>query len=133
MHWCWRARLACPSAVLFALERGNFDLTEFVLIDAAGLFALRHRVTRFASYAIFLTSGLLKFYPLVLLALSIREQPRAFAAIAALSAAVLLAFCGYYWSDLQKFAALQPPFIFWGDTFTARQLPFGIKLFSSLH
>jgi hypothetical protein len=128
LHALVLACAACLSpAVLFALERGNFDLLEFVLIAAAGLFALRHRVTRFASYAIFLTSGLLKFYPLVLLALSVREQPRAFAAIAALSAAVLLAFCGYYWSDLQKFAALQPPFIFWGDTFTARQLPFGIS------
>jgi hypothetical protein len=118
---------ACLSpAVLFGVERGNFDLLEFVLIAAGGLFALRQDITRFASYAIFLISGLLKFYPFVLLALSVREQPRVFAAIAALSAAALLAFGGYYWSDLLKVATLQPPFIFWGDTFTARQLPFGI-------
>jgi len=121
------ACVACLSpAVLFAVERGNFDLVEFVLIAAAGLFALRRGAARFASYAIFLISGFLKFYPFALLALSVREQPRTFAAIAALSAAAILAFGGYYWSDLLKVSAQQPPFIFWGDTFSARQLPFGI-------
>ena len=121
------AFIACLSpAVLFAVERGNFDLLEFALIAVAGLFALRRGPTRFASYAIFLISGLLKLYPLVLLAPSVRERPRVFAAIAALSAAAIFAFGAYYWVDLQKVAVLQPPFIFWGDTFTARQLPFGI-------
>jgi hypothetical protein len=60
--------LACAACLSpggpIALERGNFDLPEFVLIAAAGLFALRQGVTRFASYAIFLIIGLLKFYPL---------------------------------------------------------------------
>jgi hypothetical protein len=127
LHALVLACFACLSpSVLFAVERANFDLLEFVLIAAAGLFALRQGAIRFASYAIFITSGLLKFYPFVLLALSVREQPRTFVAIATLSAAALLAFAGYYWSDLQEVAALQPPFIFWGDTFSARQLPFGI-------
>src|ERR1700683_4696917 len=127
LHALMMAFIACLSpAVLFAVERGNFDLLEFALIAAAGLFALRRAPTRFASYAIFLISGLLKFSPFVLLALSVRERPRVFAAIAALSAAVIFAFGKYYWVDLQKIATQQPVFIFWCDTFTARQLPFGI-------
>ena len=105
LHALMTAFIACLSpAVLFAVERGNFDLLEFALIAAAGLLALRRGPTRFASYAIFLISGLLKFYPFVLLALSVRERPRVFAAIAALSAAAIFAFGGYYWVDLQKIA-----------------------------
>jgi hypothetical protein len=121
------ACIACLSpAVLFAMERGTYDLLEFVLFAVAGLFALRRDAVRFVSYVIFLIGGLLKFYPFVLLALSVRERPRAFAAIAALSTAAILAFGGYYWSDLQQIAPRLPAFMFWGDTFTARQLPFGI-------
>ena len=127
LHALILACIACLSpAVLFGVERGNFDLLEFSLITAASLFALRRGAIRFASYAIFLISGLLKFYPFVLLALSARERPRTFAAIAVLSATSILAFGGYYWIDLQKIATLQPPLIFWGDTFAAKQLPFGI-------
>jgi hypothetical protein len=127
LHALTVACIACLSpAVLFAVERGTLDLLEFALIAAASLFALRRGAARFVSYAIFLIGGLLKFYPFVLLALSVREQPRAFAAIAALSAAAILAFGEYYWSDLEKIAQQLPAFVFWGDTFAARQLPSGI-------
>ena len=70
--------------------------------------------------------GLFKIYPFVLLALSVRERPRAFVVIAPLSIVAILAFGGYYWSDLQEVVARLPAFVFWGDTFTAKQLPFGI-------
>jgi hypothetical protein len=127
LHALILACIACLSpAVLFAVERGTLDMLEFVLVAAASLFALRRGSARFASYAIFLIGGLLKFYPFVLLTLSARERPQTFAAIVALSAAAILAFAGYYWSDLQKIAQQLPTFVFWGDTFAARQLPFGI-------
>ena len=130
--------LACAACLStggpIALERGNFDLPEFVLIAAAGLFALRLGVTCFASYAIFLIIGLLKFYPHVLLALSVRERPRAFAAIAALSAAVLFAFCGYYWSDLQKFCRTATSFHLLGrHVYREAVVLWYCKLFPSLH
>ena len=70
--------------------------------------------------------GLFKIYPFVLLALSVRERPRAFVVIAPLSIVAILAFGGYYWSDFQEVVARLPAFVFWGDTFTAKQLPFGI-------
>ena len=78
------------------------------------------------SYAIFVIAGLLKFYPFVLLATSIRERPRVFALVAAVAAVIISSFVFVHWDEILKVLSLQPRLVFWGDTFGARKLPYGL-------
>ena len=58
---------AVSSATMFALERANVDLLMFVM----AMLAVRLRTT---GYAVSLLAGMLKFYPIVLLVLAVRER-----------------------------------------------------------
>jgi len=61
----------------FALERANLDLLIFLLVVSGALLLARTGPLRFVGHGLFLAGGLLKFYPLALLALLLRERPRA--------------------------------------------------------
>jgi hypothetical protein len=52
--------IACSPAIVFAVERANFDLAVFVLLAMGTFFYAR----RFAVVACILSASLLKFYPL---------------------------------------------------------------------
>ncbi|GEM_PF-616437 len=88
------ALTALSPMTVYALERANNDLLIFLLIlCGCGLLQLR-RAFRFAGYFLFLFAGLLKYYPLILLVLVLRERRRdaialAFAALVILGLAVL--------------------------------------------
>ena len=86
----------------YAVERGNIDLIIFALATAAGVLWLGRLRRRVAAYAIIVIAGLLKFYPLVLMVLSLRERPRVFFWINGLAAAVLLAMGLYFHTELMK-------------------------------
>ena len=96
-----------PSAA-FALERGNCELLIFVLCAvAAALFWRKARVSRIG-YCFVLLAALIKYYPITLMALAIRERPRVFFAIAAIAVCVL---AGFVWSagqDLPRSVAYIP-------------------------
>lgn len=61
---------------VFALERANMDVLIFVAVVLAVPLLARGIAARGVAYAVFLGMGLLKFYPLVLLGLVVRERPR---------------------------------------------------------
>ena len=74
----------------FAVERANIDLLMFVIATAAGVLLLGPLRRRVVAYAMIVIAGLLKFYPLVLMVLTLRERPRVFLWVNGAAAAVVL-------------------------------------------
>ena len=60
---------ALSPMTVYALERANNDLVVYLLIVCASALLVVSRLYRLCPYALFLTAGLLKYYPLVLLLL----------------------------------------------------------------
>lgn len=118
--------VALSPMTVYALERANCDLVVFLLILAG--FALDHapRRWRLGCYAFYLTAGLLKYYPLVLLVLLARERRRDGLFIAGLSAAVIILLVIRGHAELAKALANIPALSYFADSFSARNLPFGI-------
>ena len=127
----WRewavAAAACLSTVtLFALERGNLDLSEFVLVAGAVALAGRGTGGRLASYALYYTGGTIKFYPFALFLTVLRERPRRALALG-VAAVVLVFFCfAVYWRSLATIRALLPGFTYGADMFGASFLGNGL-------
>jgi hypothetical protein len=117
--------VALSPMTVYALERANCDLVVFLLILAG--FALDHapRRWRLGCYAFYLTAGLLKYYPFVLLVLLARERRRDGFIIAGLSAAVVILLVSRGHADLAKALANIPALSYFADSFSARNLPFG--------
>ena len=117
--------VALSPMTVYALERANCDLVVFLLILAG--FALDHapRRWRLGCYAFYLTAGLLKYYPLVLLVLLARERRRDGLLIAGLSATVVILLVIRGHADLAKALANIPALSYFADSFSARNLPFG--------
>ena len=114
-------------ATVFAAERGNTDLLMFA---GAVLFArllTQSAPWRGVGYALVLCAGLLKFYPLALLALAVREPRRIAWRVGLLGALALSAFVARFDAELTRIGAnmASSPF---GDMFGARSLPFGVPL-----
>ena len=87
---------------VFAVERGNVDLIIFLLAVGAGLclgFTIGRRVL---GYALMLLGGLLKFYPLVLLAMLLRERVAALLALGCAAAAIVAASAWFLLDELQR-------------------------------
>lgn len=114
-------------ATIFAAERGNTDLLIFA---AAVLFAQllkRSAAARCAGYMLVLGVGLLKFYPLTLLALIVREPWRRMWLIGGLCGLVLVVFFAGFHDELSRIGA-NMAVGFFGGMFGARGLPFGLVM-----
>lgn len=113
--------------VVFALQRANVDVIMFLmLLGAAGLW-VRLLPQRIAGYALILAAGLLKFYPLIVLATALRERTRVCVMVSAAAGAALLGFAIYFRSELHAMAANIPTGGYLvGDMFGAKNLPFGL-------
>ena len=114
-----------PTTV-YALERANNDLIVFLLILSGGILLMAPRPYRLFSYALFLVSGLLKYYPLALLVLLIREHRRAVVAFLIPVCMILISFGIYFRVELGKALANIPAQSYFADSFSAQNLPFGI-------
>jgi hypothetical protein len=92
--------LASPM-VLFALERANVDVVIFLLVVAAGLLSttLAGR-WRLLTYVPLLLATLLKYYPITLLCVTLRERWRAFLIVTAASIAVIAIFIATFRAEL---------------------------------
>lgn len=112
--------------IVYALERANSDLVVFLLIFAGCAVARVSRPWRWGAYALYFFAGLLKYYPLALLALVIRESRRAAIALAATAAAVLLVLVLCDRAELAKALANIPRLAYFADSFAAVNLPFGL-------
>jgi hypothetical protein len=111
---------------VFALERANIDIIIFLLVLCAAALYAAPRAYRLCSYAVILAAGLLKFYPVVLLALMARERWHRFLLPAIIAAALLLAFGLYAQADLGRALANIPPVPYFTNGFSATSLPYGL-------
>lgn len=114
-------------ATIFAGERGNTDLLIFAVAVLFAHLATRSPAARGIGYAAVLCAGLLKFYPLVLLALVAREDGRRPWVIGGGIGIVLLAFAATFHAELGRIGGNMADTLF-GDMFGARGLPFGLPL-----
>lgn len=123
-------------AVVFALERSNIDIAIFVVAAATSLWSIRSALWRGVQYGVALLCGVVKFYPLAMLVFALREAPRVFASVAAISILSTAIFAGIYWDDLLRIFALLPRDNFRGDMFgvsiTLSLLQDGLSLTSAL-
>ncbi|MDE2166443.1 MAG: hypothetical protein KGJ66_08910 [Alphaproteobacteria bacterium] len=115
------------SVTAFAVERGNFELLLFVMVAIAGRLALaRGAAPRTLAYGLMLLAALTKYFPAVLMAVTLRERPRFFVAINAVAAVAIAAFIIGYRADLLVAYANMPRLDYFGDMFGAVTLPFGL-------
>jgi hypothetical protein len=117
--------VALSPMTVYALERANCDLVVFLLILAGFALDAAPRRWRLGCYAFYLSAGLLKYYPLVLLVLLARERRRDGLFIAGLSAAVVILLVIRGHAELAKALANIPALSYFADSFSARNLPFG--------
>jgi hypothetical protein len=125
----WAVLFATASPVVaFALERANADLLIFLLVVSGAVLAARSQAARIAGYALFLLGAMLKFYPLVLLAVVLRERPGVVFALLLVAAAILRASFGAFGDETSRaIANIHMQALFWGS-FAAHNLPRGMFL-----
>ena len=111
---------------VYALERANNDIVVFMLVGAGCLLDRTRHPWRLGSYALWLAAGLLKYYPLVLLLLILREPRRSALVMALGVGGVVLVLAGIGHADLAKALANIPRLSHYADSFSARNLPFGV-------
>ena len=99
---------AISTGVFFAVERGNNDLVLFALGACAATLMLKGWGRRCLGFALLFLAGLLKFYPMLTMALALRERPGRFAALALASFAGLALFVALTWHDLSRVLAIIP-------------------------
>jgi hypothetical protein len=115
---------ALSTTVIYALERANNDIVVFLLVVWAGALMAGPKRQRLAAYLIFLFGGLLKFYPLALLVLVMRETWRRACAVVALSAVAVL---GLWWAHGHALVLGHlPQTSRFADSMSARNLPLGL-------
>jgi len=115
------------SVTAFAAERGNFELLLFAAFAVAGRLAVRHgTASRLLAYGLVLSAAFAKFFPAVLMALTLRERPRLFFAINAAAAGLIVLFVVGYRADLLVAYGSFPRLDYFGDTFGAVMLPYGL-------
>lgn len=114
------------SLTVFALERANVDVIIFLLallgvhLWAGGL------ASRLCGYAVFTFAALLKFYPLVLLILALRERVRVFVPVCLAVVGALAAFVWTYRVELAAIGGNIPRGSYFMDLFGAVNFPFGL-------
>jgi hypothetical protein len=111
---------------VFAVERANIDLLIFALATLAAVLLLRAPATRIAGFAAIGLAALIKFYPAILLIVSLRERPRLFIAINAVAATALVSLAGFYHAELAEAFASLPKGHYFQDMFGASNLPYGM-------
>ena len=112
---------------LYAVERANNDIVIFLIVIAAARLTAHPRFSRFFGYGGFFVAALLKFYPAVLVVMTLRERfPLALLTSAAFIAGGAL-FVAYYWQDLSYLVTHFPQGSPFTDLFASRNLPAGIS------
>ncbi len=119
-------------ATAFAIERGNPDLLMFVIAVFAMLCLERGPLLRVLGYGAILLAGALKFYPVALLLLLVRERLPVFFAGVAISLTVMAGFVLTFRTELSRVAKIIPhpdPMFY---NFGAEQLARGFALIVGL-
>ncbi|HKX07767.1 MAG TPA: glycosyltransferase 87 family protein [Stellaceae bacterium] len=119
---------ALSTTVIYALERANNDIVIFLLMVGAGRLFAGARGRRLAAYAIFLLGGLLKFYPLAVLVLVVRESWHTALVVVAVSVIAVLTLWWAHGQELMLVLQNLPKVSHYADSISAQNLPLGIFL-----
>jgi hypothetical protein len=114
------------SLPVFAMERGNVDLIIFLLAVVAAFCLAGTLLRRILGYAVLVLGGLLKFYPLVLLVLMLRERLAVFMGLSCVAVAVVATTAIALLDELRRITPIpsgRPFFDMWG----AKNLPTGFS------
>jgi hypothetical protein len=129
-----RALASVSAATIFVLERSNLDAVIFLLAVAGVLFCLRGAWVRVMGYALFCLAAALKYYPVALLILLLRESPRRLATLMALLVVAGLSFLMYFGAGTLAALAIVPSGPPFGNCFGAIDIPLGLSLgMAALH
>lgn len=116
---------------LYALERANNDILIFLIILYAAAMDDASPLRRSCFYGLVLIAGLLKYYPLVLLVLIVRETRRGAILYGGVAASALLAFALLYPRQLPAALANVPSGSYFTDSFAAKNLPWAMAYSAS--
>ena len=114
--------------VVFALERANADVALFLVALAAGCLAERGPAARMIGYGLALLSGLLKYYPIMVLTVVFRERIAVFAAVALTASGALAVFWGVYHVEIVRGSAEISSGYYNANLFASKNLPFLIGI-----
>lgn len=114
------------TASAFAVERGNNDLVIFALSALTAWLARRSPGIRLLGYSCALAAGLLKYYPLTLLALITREPARRLLLVGPALALALASAILIDRDELERALRLVPTGSYFGLMFGAKMLPGGL-------
>jgi hypothetical protein len=115
------------SVVAFALERTNVDLLVFLQAMLAVALTRRNWPLRAAGYGVALLAGMLKFYPVTLLILAVRERLEVFVAVGIAALGVLAIWFALDGTEILRGMANIPTTSYFDDNvFGMRNLPFGL-------
>lgn len=129
-----RALASVSAATIFALERANLDAVIFILAVGGILLWLRGGLARLMGYALFCLAAALKYYPVALLLLLLRESPRHLMALAALLGLGVLGFLARFGGGTLAALAIVPSGPPFGNCFGAIDIPLGVSLgMAALH
>jgi hypothetical protein len=116
------------TTTVFAAERANIDLLMFALAASAAALLVRTWRARLVAYALVAAGALIKFYPVALVLLALREDPRRFAAIAGAASVLIMSFVAVYHAELALALANVPEGHYFTDLFGAVNLPRGLAI-----
>jgi len=118
---------ALSSDTVFALERANFDVMIFLLTFWGAIWAARGKATRTMGYSMFFVATLLKFYPLSVFLLALREPPRVLVRLGAAFGALLGVFVWAFHDEIGRSLAHLPNHHVFTNMFGSNQLGFGLS------
>lgn len=113
------------SAVAFGAERANIDLVIFAAAAVIAALIQRAARARFVAYAMIAAVTVVKYYPVTLFLLALRERPKRFVAIAVGAVALIVLFVAVYHTDLALAFGHLPEPLYFADQFGSRNLPDG--------
>jgi Glycosyltransferase family 87 len=115
------------SVVMFALERANVDVLIFLLAMLAVALSRRNMPLRMLGYAVALFAGMLKFYPITLLILAVRERLGVFIAVGLVACGVIVLWFVLDSGEILRGMANIPTTQYFDEfVFGARDLPYGL-------
>lgn len=118
---------ALSPPVVFALQRTNVDVLIFLMLLAAAALWIGRTSRRMLGYGLVTFAGLLKFYPLIILALAVREKIKTCVAVFGIAGILLIGFVIHFHTELVEMARNIPTGgYFIGDMFGAKNFPDGI-------
>jgi hypothetical protein len=115
------------SVVAYAVERANVDLLIFVLAMIAITLNCRCAPVRLLGYSAVLVAGMLKFYPVSLMILAVRERLMVFLTLGFVVLSLIALWLVLDGTDILRGIANIPTTSYFDDNiFGVRDLPFGV-------